>query len=150
METVTYASFTQRVFARLIDMVFVGAITFGVYLLMKNTIGANNENEALLQNMTYLVETSSVIIFCMIYYPVLEAFGGTIGKRIVGIKPLDEFTLQSPSLANCLGRGIIYMVFLALMVVPSIASCLGILWSPKQQTWHDKIAGVVVVKTKQP
>jgi uncharacterized RDD family membrane protein YckC len=69
--------------------------------------------------------------------------GQTIGKRLVQIRVVDVETGgpigTSRALVRYVGRIISTLVLLL--------GYLWMLWDPERQTWHDKIAGTVVVPT---
>ncbi len=76
------------------------------------------------------------------YYIPLNANGGTLGKKALGLRVEDAKTGEDIGL----GRS-------AIRYVVAIASALALLlgyfwciWDPKKQTWHDKAAGSVVVR----
>jgi len=71
----------------------------------------------------------------------MNANGGTLGKRAVGLR------LESDKTGEDIGYGaalIRYIVAFASAIVLFIGY-LWVIWDPKNQTWHDKAAGSVVV-----
>ena len=79
----------------------------------------------------------------LLYYVTLNAYGGTLGKRAFGMRLRD-----AKSGANIgVGRSVMRVI---VSVVSGLALALGYLWciwDDDKQTWHDKAAGSVVVKT---
>ena len=78
------------------------------------------------------------------YYVGLNANGGTVGKRAVGLR------LQSDKTGEDIGYGaalVRYVVAFASAVVLLLGYFWAI-WDDKNQTWHDKAAGSVVVTSK--
>ena len=77
------------------------------------------------------------------YVVLLNANGGTLGKRILDMR------LQNRDTGENIGVGMaVIRYFVA--IVSGLALLIGYLWSiwdADKQTWHDKAAGSVVVKT---
>jgi len=146
IEVMTYAPFSSRVSARVIDMTIVGTLWFGFTQLLLAELRHLHSSQFLMDNFIMGIEGGVVVVYCLFYMPLFEYFGGTIGKRIIGIHLLDAGSLERPDFMNCFGRGLVYLVFCALLGIPAVLSCLGVLFTPKQQTWHDLISNVVAVK----
>jgi uncharacterized RDD family membrane protein YckC len=88
---------------------------------------------------------SSVIglVIGLSYYVGLNANGGTLGKRAIGLRLQDAETGEDIGYPKAFVR---YIVAIA----SGLALLLGYLWciwDGKKQTWHDKAAGSVVVRT---
>jgi uncharacterized RDD family membrane protein YckC len=79
------------------------------------------------------------------YYVYLEGSpsGQTVGKRAMNIRVID-FQTGGP-----LGYGKAALRWVGRIVsgVVCLLGYLWMLWDPQKQTWHDKIAGTVVVPT---
>jgi len=82
----------------------------------------------------------------LLYSPLMEATGGTVGKRLAGIRLVDDKTLETPDFRYCMARTWIYLVLFVLAILPSVISCLAVLVTHKRQAWHDKLSGTVVIK----
>jgi uncharacterized RDD family membrane protein YckC len=79
-----------------------------------------------------------------LYFSLLEGgrAGQTLGKKALGIRVVD-FNTGGP-----IGGGRGFLRYIGR--IPSSIFFLGylwMLWDPQKQTWHDKIAGTVVVPT---
>ena len=69
----------------------------------------------------------------------------TPGKMLVSARVVDAKTGNSLSVGQSIGRYLAYFV-------STIPLCLGFLWIAfdlRKQGWHDKLAGTVVVRSKQ-
>jgi uncharacterized RDD family membrane protein YckC len=77
------------------------------------------------------------------YYTAMEgsARGATLGKMALGIRVLDFE--QGGRLSY--GRALIRNVAKILSTIPIFLGFFWMLWDPEKRTWHDKIAGAVVV-----
>jgi uncharacterized RDD family membrane protein YckC len=68
----------------------------------------------------------------------------TPGKMAIGARILDAVTGKAPSTGQLIGRYLGYYVSI-------LPLCLGLLWvafDPRKQGWHDKLAGTVVVRSR--
>ena len=74
-----------------------------------------------------------------------QAKQGTPGKLLLSLRVVDATTGGSLGLGQSLLRYVGY-------IVSAVPFCLGFIWvgfDSKKQGWHDKIAGTVVVRSKQ-
>lgn len=82
-------------------------------------------------------------VFAFFYYvrPIAKS-GQTVGRRVANIRVIDELTGQPPSLGKSLVR---YLIASLISGAIFYLGYLWMLWDDKNQTWHDKVAGTVVV-----
>ena len=76
------------------------------------------------------------------YYIAFNANGGTLGKRAVGLRLEDDKTGKDIGFGAASVR---YVVSIASAFV-LLLGYFWVFWDDKNQTWHDKAAGSVVVK----
>jgi uncharacterized RDD family membrane protein YckC len=148
-QPVRYATFVQRVIARLIDMAVMLGITLSINFIAIHYIRKSNIYNAdyvIDQFMPFAEYGLPIILWALFYSPLLEATGGTIGKRMVGIKLVDEDTGGEAPFRNFFLRSWVYLVFIVLAMIPAVLSCLAYFVSDKKQTWHDKLASVICVR----
>jgi uncharacterized RDD family membrane protein YckC len=145
---IRYASFGQRLTARLIDTAILLSLAFLIEQMAVLFIKSDNlyNVEFILRSLDQAVPALAIMIWVLVYSPVMESTGGTIGKRIVGIRLLNENNFDIPAFRYCFGRTWLYLVFFVLAVVPSILSGLAVLFSDKKQAWHDKLTGMICVQ----
>ncbi len=136
--TVRYAGFWIRVLAAIIDSIIILAVTFPLLYAVYGQAALSSEEfvqgpaEILISYVLPMVFTIALWI----------KFGGTPGKRILGLKVLDEKTHQHLALGGSVLR---YIGYFASMIV----LFLGIIWvafDKKKKGWHDHIAGTIVIK----
>lgn len=87
--------------------------------------------------------TGIFLVIFAVYGAALNAGGGTVGKRIVGVRLEDIHTGENIGIGKSLVRFIV-------SIASGLAVLLGYLWciwDSNKQTWHDKAAGSVVVRT---
>ena len=143
-----YASFWLRAGARLVDTALMVGVAYGIYLSFVGIILRDNptNGQMIVDRLEDAVPALALMIWVLLYSPVMEATGGTLGKRIFGIRLVDEKTLTTPAFRYCMARTWVYLVLFVLAVVPSVIACLAVLVTPKRQAWHDKLSGMVVIK----
>jgi uncharacterized RDD family membrane protein YckC len=137
-----FASFGQRVLARVIDVIIVfsvarllASIFVFTFILDSNEFEFYPEREIRDIFSRYIFSFSHAfrgLIFCFIYQPILEARGGTLGKKLVGLRTINLNTGKAPSIGNSYARS-------------AFLSGLAVLWSNKKQTWHDSLTNIAVV-----
>jgi uncharacterized RDD family membrane protein YckC len=132
---VVYASFFERLIALIIDIVILaiaGAI-LGTVSAMASQLEQVMSMLATLMAWTYLV-----------YMDVKQ--GGTIGKRVMGLRVQNMDTGANLELVPAILREIVGR-FLSGLVL--LLGYFWMLWDPKKQTWHDKLGNSVVVKVQK-
>ncbi len=125
-----YGSFWLRLVGWVIDVIVFAVVTGIVSILGGNVVGS------------FLGLAIGIG-----YYVGLNAHGGTLGKRAVGLR------LESAATGADIGYGaalVRYVVAFASMAV-LLLGYLWVFWDDRNQTWHDKAAGSVVVthRTRQ-
>jgi uncharacterized RDD family membrane protein YckC len=118
------AGFWRRFGAYLIDAILVG-IVGGIL-------------EIALKGVGYAL----AILLYLAYFTYFEgSTGQTPGKRTLGIRVVDFETGRSIGY----GRAVIRSVGRYLSALVILIGYLWMLWDREKQTWHDKLAGSVVV-----
>ena len=122
------AGFFQRFAALLIDGILLGIVTGILWALLGRTAayGIN-------------------LLIGLVYFAYFEGSpaGQTIGKRALGIRVIDYRTGGPLGFGKALGR---YLGRI-LSQIPCLLGYFWMLWDREKQTWHDKLAGTVVVPT---
>jgi uncharacterized RDD family membrane protein YckC len=121
------ASFGTRLVAALIDGIIL-AVVQGVLYGFAKSAGQGLGTLISLGYFTYLEGSPS---------------GQTIGKRAMNIRCIDFATGG----ALGYGKAAIRWVGRILSAIVCLLGYFWMLWDPERQTWHDKIAGTVVVPT---
>jgi uncharacterized RDD family membrane protein YckC len=122
------ANFGQRFGAYLIDLILLAVVQGIVW-------GLTNQD----------VASAIGLLAGLAYFTYFEGgpTGQTIGKRVVGIRVYD-FRQGGPI---GYGRALLRYIGRILSALPCLLGYLWMLWDGEKQTWHDKIAGTVVVPT---
>ncbi len=118
------ASFGLRLAAYLIDGVLIAIVL--VIAMQIHTI-------------LYLIAALGSIA----YWVIMEGgpTGQTLGKKAMGIRVYD-FRQGGPI---GYGRAFLRLLMRIVSGIPIYLGYLWMLWDPEKQTWHDKVAGTVVV-----
>lgn len=136
VQTHEVASFLDRVKAFLLDFfIFVPPI---IYLILLRVFLYTNKSDI---NINFLLNLAPF------YFPLynliaLVIFRTTLGKRLIKIK-ITSSSGEEPTITQIILRETI-----GKMISGSFLSLgyLWALWDPNKQTWHDKIAGTLVIK----
>jgi uncharacterized RDD family membrane protein YckC len=122
------ASFGLRFVAAIIDAVLLGIVNSILGAVVGRTVGG-----------------ALSLAIGIAYYGYLEGSpsGQTVGKKAMNIRVID-FT-NGGALGT--GKAIIRYVGRIISTIPCLLGYFWMLWDPEKQTWHDKIAGTVVVPT---
>jgi uncharacterized RDD family membrane protein YckC len=114
---------------------FAAAFIDGLILAIPNAI--------FLAAFSYEVANLLSLILGIAYFTYFEGglTGQTLGKRALGIRVID-FKAGGPI---GYGRGLLRYIARFLSAIVVFIGYLWMLWDPEKQTWHDKIAGTVVV-----
>lgn len=113
-----YASFFERFAAVLVDSVLLIAVN----LVIKNEMAF------------FLVSTA--------YFVWMNgAYGATVGKMVMGIRIVKENKAKINYSDAMLREIVSYLSFIVLFI-----GYLVVIWDPKKQAWHDRLAKTVVIK----
>ena len=83
------------------------------------------------------------LVLGLAYFTFLEGSpaGQTVGKKVMDIRVIDLRTSGSLGM----GKAFIRWISRYLSAIPCGLGYLWAFWDPERQTWHDKLAGTVVV-----
>ena len=158
MTVYKYAGFWRRLVAFMIDstivtIIFVVLLVIAALAFFFGAISA--DNNAWIKDLANPKGFSSALLLIMVFYIAINiayftyfhgATGRTPGKMLLGLQVYcADGTEVSFGIAFL--RAIGYLVSSLLGTIP-----LGFIWAafdPKKQSWHDKIAGTVVIIKEQ-
>ncbi|MEO6167192.1 MAG: RDD family protein [Chitinophagales bacterium] len=142
------ASFMQRAIARTIDTAIIVGVVYGFQALVIYLITRDNPYNVdfIIKSVQQAMPAFALMLWVLMYSPVMESTGGTVGKRIMRIHLVDLNTRQVPVFRMCAARSWIYLILVVLAGVPAILSCLAFFISDYHQTWHDKLTNMICVK----
>lgn len=138
------ASWGRRLAAITLDgllLLIPAGVGIGLVLL-----GADEGAGRVLAIVGAVLVIASVTVLQGVYYTVLIGRSGqTLGKRALGIKVIDEAGGGAIGYGRAFGRWLVPFVLGWFFL--NILEGLWPLWDAKNQTWHDKVANSVVVRT---
>lgn len=142
------ATFLQRAIARTIDTAIIIGFSYGLQELAIYFITKDNPyNLAFItDSVKQVLPAFALMLWVLLYSPVMESTGGTVGKRIMRIRLVDLNTRKTPLFRMCAARSWIYLIFVVLAVIPAILSCLAFFIADYHQTWHDKLTNMICVR----
>lgn len=146
-----YAGFWQRFGARFLDLVFgsllavipsliVGAVLYLV-IVPEDPTQAEEEDAATIAG--YAVYTVWGIVN-FLYVWIGNAQGGTWGKRAFGLRVISVHDGRYLGYARSFLRYLISLLGAGVLYI----GWLWMIWDKNKQTWHDKVSGSIVVKSK--
>jgi uncharacterized RDD family membrane protein YckC len=141
-DTVEYAGFWIRFWASVIDSVLVMVITYPILYAIYGWVGLDYISGRPSVGFVDILLTWILPVVAVIWFWVAKQ--ATPGKMLLSLRVVDAKTGSSLSIAQGLVRYVGYFV-------SAIPFCLGLIWvgfDSKKQGWHDKIAGTVVVRSK--
>ena len=140
---VVYAGFWRRFVANLLDGIILGIVSFPINFITSLISGTSNSNSpaAMLASSVGSLIVLAIQIAYFVYF--IGSKGQTLGKMVMKIKVVKVGTNEAPGYVKAFLRDIVGKMLSALVLS---LGYLWMLWDSKKQTWHDKIAGTVVVK----
>jgi uncharacterized RDD family membrane protein YckC len=139
-----YAGFWLRVVATIIDTVLVVLITSPMMLSVYGWDYFDGEKSRTIAGpaeilIGWVLPAIAVIVFWM-------KKQATPGKMALSLRILDATTGNKPSSGQFVGRYFGYLV----SMLPLFLGLIWVAFDKRKQGWHDKLAGTVVVKAKNP
>jgi len=121
----------------LITLIAIMGFTFAVTAASRRSVVGSNADLLIVAGLTMLL--------LVLNFVVLAGLGGqTAGMRILGIYIVrvdgKPFTLKQAALRHLIGYPLSMAAF--------FLGFLWMLWDPRQQAWHDKLAHTIVVISK--
>lgn len=147
--SIVYASFGRRFVASLLDGVIVGVVGGIIGLVMGIIVGlilvatgssSKDLTTSILGGVVQIVNGGLTLGY-YIYFTGKN--GQTLGKKALGIKVIKKDSMQVPGYMSAFLREVVGK-FLSAIVFG--LGYLWMLWDKDKQTWHDKIAGTIVIK----
>lgn len=128
-EPVVYAAFWERFGAAFLDGIILAVVQFAIGLVVSREVG-------ILINL----------VIQWLYYALQESSPAqaTLGKKALGLK-VTTMTGGQITFGQATGRYFGKILSSIILLI----GYLMMLWDDKKQTLHDKLAGTLVIKTKQ-
>lgn len=156
-----YAGYNERVMAGFIDVCVLFILLNQPFEWLQQAIYGAASPSSLLDNDVKLTVSQAIMHFMqseaftlsllnmsiqllslgLMHTAIQHAFGTTLGRFLVGMKLVDATTEMPPTLWQYIRRMLGYFVSLPPFMLGFIWQC----FDAKRQTWHDKIAGTVML-----
>lgn len=121
----------------LISLIAIMVFTFIITAVSKQSVVGSNRD-------LFIVAGLTLLLFLLNFVVLAGTTGQTAGMRILGIYIVREsgkpFTIKHAAVRHLLGYPLSMAVF--------FLGFLWMLWDPRQQGWHDKLARTIVVMSK--
>ena len=140
-DSVEYAGFWVRVGASLIDTVLIVCVTFPLLVAIYGWSYFDSSTAFIAGFADFLLSWVAPAVAVVVFWLYKQA---TPGKMAVSARVVDAKTGNTLTVGQSIGRYLGYFV-------SAIPMGLGIIWvafDPKKQGWHDKLAGTVVIRSK--
>jgi uncharacterized RDD family membrane protein YckC len=139
-ESFEYVGFWSRLLASIIDSILILVITIPILSLIYGGDYFDSE-DIIVGPVDFIISYVFPFVATVIFWIYKCA---TPGKIALSIKVVDDKTGNNPTVSQSIMRYIGYFVSL----IPLFLGFLWVVWDPKKQGWHDKIAGTVVIRSK--
>lgn len=146
-----YANFGQRFIALFIDNLLLAIVLSPIFMMLFEQPQYTNEQaEEILrtQGITGLINPTEIMIQQLVVLIIVAffwiKFSATPGKRLLGLQVLDAKTLRPLTPMQATVRYLGYFI----STLPFGLGFLWIIFDPKRQAWHDKLAHSVVISNK--
>lgn len=90
-----------------------------------------------------IVGVAGLLVVAILYLRALAKTGQTWGRRLAGVKVVNANTGEPPGWGKAIGRSLFERIISGQLL---FLGYLWMLWDKNKQTWHDKVAGTIVIK----
>jgi uncharacterized RDD family membrane protein YckC len=143
-QNVEYAGFWVRVGAMIIDTVLIMVVLIPALVAIYGWAYFEAANSRLFAGPAdFLLSWVAPAVAVIVFWIYRQA---TPGKMALSIRIVDAATGSPPSTGQCVGRYFAYFV----SIFPLGLGLLWVAFDKRKQGWHDKLAGTVVVRSKNP
>lgn len=134
-----YGSFGARLVAALLDGILISIAAVLITMPLNALSGGSSE----VPNTSFQFVPTLLTWIYMVYFT--AAKGATLGKKAMNLRVQNMTTGANLTYVEAFLREVVGK-FLSGIVL--LLGYFWMLWDPNKQTWHDKLAKSVVVKTK--
>lgn len=121
----------------LITLIAIMFFTFILTAVSRQSVVGSNRDLILVAALTLLLFVANFVVLA-------GSNGQSAGMRILGIYVVRidgrPFTIKDAAIRHLIGY--------PLSAIPFFLGFLWVLWDPRQQGWHDKLVGTVVVMSR--
>ncbi|TDD84897.1 RDD family protein [Actinomadura darangshiensis] len=145
------ASRWARLGAAIVDLIIVGIVTGLISIPFVNWDRVfNPEPGDSMYNGAQVGTNAISVVLAFLYYWLMHAkWGQTLGKMLLRIRVVREDDGQAITTGQAVGRSAFYSVLGGICGCIGLIDVLWILWDPRKQALHCKVAHTVVVRADQ-
>ena len=139
-----YAGFWRRFLASFLDGIILMVVNLLIGVVTGLVLGLTgvDSNSTVYTMVMSVINILNYLVMFSYYVYFIGSRGQTVGKMIMGIKVM-KFDGSNPSYVSAFLREVVGKLLSSIVL---LLGYLWMLWDSKKQTWHDKIAGTVVVR----
>lgn len=128
----------------MIALVSIASLMFSNELLIDSWADDAGANDGIIAGAILLAVLGPLLVL-IVYVVQLGRTGQTWGRQIVGNKVIRVDNGDVPGIGRALGRELFaWIVSASIMYL----GYLWMIWDDDRQTWHDKVAGTIVVRSR--
>ena len=143
-QDVEYAGFWVRVGAAIIDTLLIMAVLIPLLVAIYGWAYFDAANTGFFAGPAdFLLSWVAPAVAVIVFWIYKQA---TPGKMALSIRIVDATTGGPPSTGQCVGRYFAYFV----SIFPLGLGLIWVAFDRRKQGWHDKLAGTVVIRSKNP
>ena len=143
-QNVEYAGFWVRVGATIIDTLLIMAVLMPLLVAIYGWAYFDAASTRLFVGPAdFLLSWVAPAVAVILFWVYKQA---TPGKMALSIRIVDAATGNPPSTGQCVGRYFAYFV----SIFPLGLGLIWVAFDRRKQGWHDKLAGTVVIRSKNP
>ena len=143
-QNVEYAGFWVRVGATIIDTLLIMAVLMPLLVAIYGWGYFDAASTRLFVGPAdFLLSWVAPAVAVIVFWIYKQA---TPGKMALSIRIVDAATGNPPSTPQCVGRYFAYFV----SIFPLGLGLIWVAFDKRKQGWHDKLAGTVVIRSKNP
>ena len=143
-QDVEYAGFWVRVGATIIDTLLIMAVLIPLLVAIYGWAYFDAASTSLFVGPAdFLLSWVAPAVAVIVFWIYKQA---TPGKMALSIRIVDATTGSPPSTGQCVGRYFAYFV----SIFPLGLGLIWVAFDKRKQGWHDKLAGTVVIRSKNP
>jgi uncharacterized RDD family membrane protein YckC len=141
-ENLEYVGFWARVGAALIDTVLVLIVTVPLLVAIYGRTYFGAQQKGFIAGPAdFLISWVAPAVAAIAFWLYMQA---TPGKMAISARVVDASTGNTLSVGQSVGRYLAYFV----SILPLGIGLLWVAFDSRKQGWHDKLAGTVVVRSK--
>ncbi len=130
--------------AVMVALIFIGSLMVAGELFVDSWAVDEEVDDGIVAAAILLIVLGPLLVIIG-YLVQLGRTGQTWGRRIVGNKVIRVDTGDVPGIGRAIGRELFgWIVSASIMYL----GYLWMIWDKDRQTWHDKVAGTVVVRSR--